>query len=69
MMPGKASLPLKATKKSNYGAGSLRKAEGNRTMCYPEKLEERCWDCDDPTGRAGRSDDSIYCVCELRAIL
>lgn len=27
--------------------------------------EERCWDCDDPTGRAGRCDDSIYCDCGL----
>lgn len=24
---------------------------------------ERCVDCDDPTGRAGRADDSLYCDC------
>lgn len=22
---------------------------------------ERCRECDDPTGRAGRGDDSLYC--------
>ena len=22
---------------------------------------ERCYDCDEPTGRAGRGDDSLYC--------
>lgn len=22
--------------------------------------EECCWSCDDPTGRAGRADDSLY---------
>ena len=26
-----------------------------------EQPLERCWHCDEPTGRAGRSDDSIYC--------
>jgi len=24
---------------------------------------ERCVDCDEPTGRAGIADDSIYCNC------
>lgn len=24
---------------------------------------ERCCNCDEPTGRAGRADDSLYCEC------
>jgi len=27
------------------------------------KSEEKCIDCGDSTGRAGQSDDSMYCPC------
>ena len=27
-------------------------------------MEEHCCQCDEPTGRAGRADDSLYC-CDL----
>jgi hypothetical protein len=32
-----------------------------RTLMPTELPLERCYKCDEPTGRAGRSDDSLYC--------
>ncbi len=29
----------------------------------PKDELERCCSCDEPTGRAGRADDSLYCEC------